>query len=144
LALQEDKLQDGFLILYGDSFLPIDLGPVWRRFDNGPEPALMTVVKNDDQWDRSNAVFDGQRVTHYEKGLAEKPREMHYIDYGLTALRRQVVAGEIPAGRPFDLAELFHALARDGRLAGYEVRQRFYEIGSPEGLSDFVKYVSQK
>lgn len=140
LALEGGKLQGDFLVLYGDSFLPIDFAPVWRRFNEGPEPALMTVLENDEQWDRSNVCFDGRRVTLYQKGLKEKPPEMRYIDYGLSAWRRHLVADEIPPDRSCDLAEVFHRLSLDGRLAGFEVHQRFFEIGSPEGLSDFVKY----
>jgi MurNAc alpha-1-phosphate uridylyltransferase len=144
LAFQENKLQEDFLILYGDSFLPIDFTPVWRRFKEGPEPALMTVLKNDEQWDQSNACFDGRRVTLYQKGLKTKPPEMRYIDYGLSAMQRRLVADEIPADAPCDLADIFHRLSVSGRLAGYEANQRFFEIGSPEGLSDFVNYIAKK
>ena len=144
LALQEGKLQEGFLVLYGDSFLPIDFAPVWRRFKEGPEPAVMTVLKNDEQWDQCNVCFDGRRVTLYQKGLNEKPPEMRYIDYGLSAWQRPLVADEIPPDAPCDLAEVFHRLSQDGRLAGYEAHQRFFEIGSPEGLSDFVNYIAKQ
>jgi len=145
LAFEQKKLQAGFFLLYGDSFLPIDFAPVWRRFEEGPEPALMTVLQNDGQWDASNACFDGQRVTLYQKGLgAQKPPEMRFIDYGLSALRRTVIEEEIPAGQRSDLSDVFHRLSRRGALAGFEVHSRFFEIGSPNGLSDFVDYIAQK
>ena len=140
LAFEKEKLQKNFFLMYGDSFLPIDFNPVWKRFLQGPEPALMTVVRNDERWDKSNACFDGNRVTLYKKGLSQKPPEMRYIDYGLSALQRSVVTDQIPSSKLSDLADLFHRLSRDGRLAGYEIHQRFFEIGSPQGLSDFVNY----
>ncbi len=145
LAFDRGKLQARFFLLYGDSFLPIHFAPVWRRFEEGPEPALMTVLLNDGQWDASNACFDGRRVTLYQKGLeAQKPSEMRYIDYGLSALNRSVVEEEIPAAQRTDLSDVLHRLSRRGDLAGYEVHERFFEIGSPEGLKDFVKYYAQK
>jgi len=145
LALDQDKLQDHFFILYGDSFLPIEFHPIALRFAKGPERALMTVIKNEGQWDESNACFDGRRVTLYQKGLgAKKPAEMHYIDYGLSILGRQIVEREIPSGVKLDLAEVFHRLSRQEALAGFEVHERFFEIGSPQGLADFVNYRAKK
>jgi NDP-sugar pyrophosphorylase family protein len=65
---------------------------------------------------------------------------MHYIDYGLSALR-----AELFDGRPevFDLSTLFHELSLAGRLSGFEVNERFYEIGSPAGLRDLERYLGQ-
>jgi NDP-sugar pyrophosphorylase family protein len=143
MALEAGKLQSRFLILYGDSFLPIDFQKVWDRFLQGPEPALMTVTKNENRWDESNACFDGRRVTLYQKGLRPKPSEMSFIDYGLSGLERSVIEKEIPPGRS-DLADLYHRLSTQGRLAGYAVEGRFFEIGSPGGLADFVDYIAKK
>ena len=56
-----------FGVLYGDSYLPIDLDPVWAAFDSSGCPALMTVLRNEDRWDRSNAVFADGRVINYDK-----------------------------------------------------------------------------
>ena len=64
---------------------------------------------------------------------------MQYIDYGLSVLRRDVI-GDI-AETVFDLSSVFHRLSIEGQLAGYEVTQRFYEIGSPEGLRDLEQYL---
>ena len=36
----------------------------------------------------------------------------------------------------FELADLLDNLSRKSRLAGHEVHQRFYEIGSPAGLAE--------
>jgi len=85
----------------------------------------MTVTKNENRWDESNAIFDGQRVTLYQKGLRPKPAGMDFIDYGLSALERSVVETEIPAGRS-DLADVYHRLSTQGRLAGYAVEDRFF------------------
>jgi len=65
---------------------------------------------------------------------------MQYIDYGLSVLRRDVIAGI--AETVFDLSAVFHRLSLEGQLAGFEVTERFYEIGSPEGLRDLEKYLA--
>ena len=69
---------------------------------------------------------------------------MEFIDYGISVLTRDVITREIPAGEVFDLAELLKRLSVQGRLKGYEVSERFYEIGSPQGLDDFEAYIRGK
>ena len=138
LACDEGVLEDVFFVLYGDSFLPIQFAPVWRRFQTSGAPALMTVLHNQGQWDRSNAVYRDGRVKLYQKRGSH--RDMAYIDYGLSVLRRELI--EHQAAPVFDLSDLFERLSITGRLAGYEVTQRFYEIGSPQGLQDLEEYLS--
>jgi NDP-sugar pyrophosphorylase family protein len=142
LALDEGALEESFLVTYGDSFLPIDFRDVYRAHANAGAPALMTVFRNDGRWDASNVIFDGRLVTLYDKQRQTRPAaDFTFIDYGLSALSRQVIADEIPAGGSADLAGLFHRLSVRGALAGLEVSQRFYEIGSPAGLEDFERWL---
>jgi NDP-sugar pyrophosphorylase family protein len=141
LALDERVLDESFFVLYGDSFLPVKFEPVWSAFEASGSPALMTVLKNQGRWDRSNVIYADGRVNLYAKN-ADPPTQsrMQYIDYGLTVLRRSVIAG-IPE-TVYDLSAVFHRLSLEGQLAGYEVRERFYEIGSPEGLRDLEEYLA--
>ena len=148
LAYQEGALEEAFLVTYGDSFLPVDFGQVYRAFTDAARPALMTVFRNDGRWDQSNVIFDGSLVTLYDKQRRMRPPEdFSYIDYGLSAMTRRVVSDEIPAagkpGEKADLADLFFALSRRGDLAGFEVSERFYEIGSPAGLQDLEQWLGK-
>jgi len=143
LALEAGALEESFLVTYGDSFLPIDFREVFRAHADAGTPALMTVFRNDSRWDSSNVIFDGRMVTLYDKQRRTRPAaDFAFIDYGLSVLSRQVIADEVPAGVA-DLAALFHALSVRGALAGFEVTQRFYEIGSPAGLEDFERWLKQ-
>lgn len=69
---------------------------------------------------------------------------MVHIDYGLSALTTEVVAASIPSAGRFDLAALFHALSVRGDLAGFEVKTRFFEIGSPAGLRELERLLSTR
>jgi MurNAc alpha-1-phosphate uridylyltransferase len=145
LALDEGALDEAFLVTYGDAFLPVDLADVWHRFRASGRPALMTVFRNEGRWDTSNVIFDGQRVTLYDKRHLTRPAaDFAYIDYGLSALDRRVVADEIPPAGKADLADLFHALSVRGDLAGLEVWERFYEIGSPAGLEELERWFARR
>jgi NDP-sugar pyrophosphorylase family protein len=144
-AYEQGALAEDFLVTYGDSYLPVDFGPVGRAFRASGRAALMTMFKNDGRWDSSNVVFDAAagKVTLYDKSHRLRPAgEFEYIDYGLSALRREVVVREIPPNVMYDLADLFHDLSLRGELAGLEVTERFYEIGSPAGLADLEAYLS--
>jgi NDP-sugar pyrophosphorylase family protein len=145
LALDEGVLDESFLVTYGDSFLPIDFGAVARGFRASGRPALMIVLKNEGRWDTSNVIFDGQRVTLYDKHHKMQPASaFSYIDYGLSAIERRVISDEVAPGVKADLADLFFALSTRGDLAGFEVAERFYEIGSPRGLEEFRRWVSAR
>lgn len=131
-------LGESFFVLYGDSYLDCDYRAVATTFAQSGHPALMTVFRNEGQWDLSNVEFDGKCILAYSK-TARTPR-MRYIDYGLGVFARAVFADR-PAGVAFDLAQVYEALAKDGRLAAFEVTQRFYEVGSFDGLAEFTRYL---
>ena len=127
-----------FFVLYGDSYLDVPMGDVWARFRESAQPALMTVYRNEGRWDTSNVVYDGTRVAYYSK--KDRRPEMAYIDFGLGLLSADLFDA-FPADQAFDLAEVYTGLAASGRLAGWESRRRFYEIGTPEGLADTDRFL---
>jgi len=126
-------LGEEFLVLYGDSYLPIDYAAVLASFHTSGQPGLMTVFHNEGAWDTSNVHFERGRIVRYDK--KDRVPEMRHIDYGLGAFRASVFA-ERPAGEAFDLADVQRGLVAKGALAGHEVFQRFYEAGSHSGLAE--------
>ena len=145
LAYDLGELEGAFFVLYGDSYLPIDYGAVESAWEKTSLPALMTVFRNEGQWDKSNAIYSDGKVVLYDKDRpADRVEEMRWIDYGLSVLGREVVGDYCVPGAVADLADLTRDLSREGKLAGYEVTQRFYEAGSPEGLADLERYLSDK
>jgi N-acetyl-alpha-D-muramate 1-phosphate uridylyltransferase len=144
LALDEGALEEAFFVLYGDSYLPADLRPIESAWEQTELPALMTVFRNEDQWDRSNAIYRDGLVVLFDKDRPpDSAAEMHWIDYGLSVLSREVIAERVPPDVGVtDLADLMRELSREGKLAGFEVSERFYEAGSPEGLRDLEQYLA--
>ncbi len=134
-------LPETFFVLYGDSYLPIDYQAVAGTFNEAGKPALMTVYANADAWDTSNVWFEQGRIRLYSK--REKLPEMRYIDYGLMVCKRQIF-DESPGDVPFELADTLESLSRKGQLAGQEVDRRFYEIGSPAGLAELDRLLSDR
>jgi NDP-sugar pyrophosphorylase family protein len=130
-----------FFVLYGDSFLPVSFSIVEQAYYDSDLPGLMTVYRNEGEWDTSNVVFNDGQVLEYNKA---KPRQaMAYIDYGLGVLSKSVVEHYCQE-KVFDLANVYKALANARQLAGFEVFERFYEIGSPDGLAQTEEYLRSK
>jgi N-acetyl-alpha-D-muramate 1-phosphate uridylyltransferase len=126
-------LGDAFFVLYGDSYLRCDFASVARTFEESRRPGLMTVYRNDNALEPSNVRFERGAVVEYDK-RARSPL-MRHIDYGLSVLSAAVVAS-YPEGERFDLSLIHQDLIAARQLAGFEVSERFFEIGSPEGLRD--------
>jgi len=134
-------LGDEFFVLNGDSYLPCSLAATQHAYRAARRPALMTVLRNDNRWDRSNVLYRDGELLDYDK---RTPREdMRHIDYGLAVLSQAVFA-PYRAARVLDLADLLRDLSRSGQLAAFEVSERFYEIGSPEGLRDAELFLSHR
>jgi MurNAc alpha-1-phosphate uridylyltransferase len=127
-------LGPAFFVMYGDSYLECDFGAIEASFRASGKAGLMTVHRNDDRWDRSNVEFEDGRIIRYDKVQRDSP--MHHIDYGLGVLTAEAFEPWTGHDEPFDLAAVYQALIAAGDLAGFEVPQRFYEIGSPEGLEE--------
>jgi NDP-sugar pyrophosphorylase family protein len=134
---------ESFGVINRDSYLSLDLSEVEAAFASSGCPALMTVMRNRNRWEASNAVYRNGRVVVYDKSRAAEWRDqMLWIDYGFAILSRKVVSDCIAPGEVADLADLMHDLSLAGRLAGHEVTERFYEIGSPQGLSDLERHLA--
>jgi NDP-sugar pyrophosphorylase family protein len=126
-----------FFVLYGDSYLPIDYPPVADFFRTNGKLGCMTVYRNDGRYDTSNVVFAENQIKVYDK--KNRVPEMRHIDYGLS-LFKAAAFETFPDDQPFDLADVMGRLVRAGQLAGFEVHERFYEIGSPAGLVELEKF----
>lgn len=134
-------LGEHFFILYGDSYLPINYAEVQAAFIDNNQLSLITVLKNKNQWDRSNVQFELGKLIEYNKDVTSS--SMNYIDYGLGVMRASALI-RYPNGEPFELSKVYYDLSLHKQLAGYEVSERFYEIGSYQGIADTQGYLLQK
>ena len=121
-----------FLVLYGDTYLRIDYAAASRAWLESRLPAMMTVLRNEGNWDTSNATYADGRVIAYDK---RAPRsDMRWIDYGLGGLEQRTL--DVTQPGTAELYDLYGQLAKDGLLFGYEASERFYEIGTPAALAE--------
>lgn len=131
-------LSEAFFVLYGDSYLSCDYAAVQKYFLRTGKQALMTVFQNEGRWDTSNVEFRDQTLVAYDK--KNRTERMQYIDYGLGMFHQSAFA-QVPDQTVYDLANLYQELLQNDELAGYEVTQRFYEVGSFTGIKELEYYL---
>jgi NDP-sugar pyrophosphorylase family protein len=134
-------LGDEFFVLYGDSYLPVEYLPVAEFFRRSGKLGCMTVFRNEGRYDTSNVVFRDGEIAVYDK--KNRRPEMRHIDYGLSLFKASVF-NSYPPDQPFDLAAVMGKLVQEKQLAGYEVPERFYEMGSPAGLAELEKILQPR
>jgi NDP-sugar pyrophosphorylase family protein len=134
-------LGDVFWVMYGDSYMDIDYEAVLSTFLRSGAHGLMTVIANHNRWDLSNVLFADGRLIRYDKRRPSS--EMCHIDYGVALLRSRALTTVATDG-PSDLADLYQWLVDEEQMVGYEVTQRFYEVGSPAGLEETRAYFQSR
>ncbi len=138
LKKAEALLNEVFFTMYGDSYLFLDFRATMRYFKSLNKLALMTVYKNYDQYARSNTVVEGNLVKKFSK--KERTEGMVYIEYGANIFNKEAL-NMIPENQFYSLDDLFHRLVEMDELLAFEVKERFYEIGSPQGVKEFEDYI---
>jgi NDP-sugar pyrophosphorylase family protein len=126
-------IDDNFFVIYGDSYLPCDYAAVQKAFSQQQKLGLMTVFHNEGKWDTSNVEYQNGAILNYDK--KNRNERMHYIDYGLGVFNKSAF-NAIPENTEYDLALLYQNLLKQNELAAYEITQRFYEVGSFNGIDE--------
>jgi len=141
LKQAQSLLDNYFLVINGDTYLPIDYREVEKAFLRCSKKALMVVYDNrDDTEVKNNVALDENLIVRkYDKKSSEPSSE--YVEAGALALRKEVL-DMIKEGDAISLeVGLYPGLIQQGELAAYIARQRFYDIGLPEQRRVFETFL---
>ena len=141
LKQAQTLLDDYFLVINGDTYLPIDYREVEKAFLRHGKKSLMVVYDNRDDTEVKNNVMldDNLMVKSYNKKNPD--RNFHYVEAGVLALKKEVL-NLLKEGIPVSLEEgLYPGLIRQGEMVAYIARQRFYDIGLPEQKKAFEEFL---
>jgi NDP-sugar pyrophosphorylase family protein len=133
-------LSENFFLMYGDSYLPYDYQKIERHFRDSVKLSLMVAYRNQNRFDKSNLLTQDGMIKLYDKTL--RGEKLEYIDAGLSILKKEVL-NLVPEEEPYDLEELYRTLISEEEMSAFEVKQRFYQIGSFEGLEEFKNLVEK-
>jgi NDP-sugar pyrophosphorylase family protein len=134
-------LGEKFMVLYGDSYLPVKYVRIIEAFIKNNYEAMITVYKNNSKHDKSNVKYLSDGSVYYKKNSSVKG--LNFIDYGLNFFSANVF-NNLPEIGFLDLSDVLANLSEKKRLASYEVFERFYEIGSLQGIKDLGKFLREK
>jgi NDP-sugar pyrophosphorylase family protein len=141
-AIDNGLTEEAFFVLYGDSYLDVDLRKVWEQFQQTKLPT-MTVFRNDGNWDTSNVLMQDNKISLFEKNREDYADiGMKYIDYGISILPKSIILKTVPSRQITDLADVYHDLSLNNQLLAFEATNRFFEIGSPTGHADLERYLA--
>jgi len=144
LKQAQNLLDDYFLVINGDTYLPIDCTEVTESFIRCGKKALMVVYDNRENTGVRNNVALGtdDLVARYDK---EKPDpRLKYVEAGILVLSRGVL-DIIEEGSSGSLEkQLYPALIKQKEMTAFVTGQRFYDIGTPKRLKYFEDFLSRK
>jgi NDP-sugar pyrophosphorylase family protein len=146
-ALREARplLDESFLVIYGDSYLPIKYSGLGRRLAMTAASGVIAVYRDPSgQTNVScNVALDTDgTVLRYDKQASADDRELQYVEAGVLALRRSVLDLIPPAGASSLEEQVFPILIERRRLLGFRTNQRFYDMGTPERLHAIEAYLA--
>jgi N-acetyl-alpha-D-muramate 1-phosphate uridylyltransferase len=136
------KLQNHFLVMYGDSYLPIDFKRMAEWIQEKHISSAMSVFRNEGRWDHSNTQVKSGLVSFYSKTAL--PGECSFIDYGLLFFHKETILKYLGHPMPLDLSTIQKQLVEAHEMAAYEVTERFYEVGKPEGLAELESFLGRQ
>jgi len=135
-----DFLADEFFLMYGDSYVPVDFQAITSHFKKFNKKSLMVIYKNADRFDKSNIEIEQDLIKSYDK---KNNQGMLFIDAGVSLLKKEILR-LIPPSRNFPLERIYQHLIKEKEMLAYQMRERFYQIGSFEGLEEFKSLIKSR
>lgn len=137
-------LDSHFLVLNGDTYLPIDYHEIEKEYLRADYKAMAVVYNNKVATKvKNNIALDNNRVVlRYDK-QGTSPG-LGYVDAGVVMLGKEAL-DYVPKGIPVSLEDgIYRPLIARGELAAFITGQRFYDIGTPEQRSIFEELVGER
>jgi NDP-sugar pyrophosphorylase family protein len=137
----EPLLGDAFFVTYGDAYLRADYRGIMRALLESDRLGVMAVYENHGRYGRSDVVVRDGRVVRYDKkGQGDG---MSWVNFGVSALRKRALT-LVPSGRECGEEEFYGELIKRDELLAFPVEERFYEIGTPDSLKEFERFISSQ
>lgn len=141
LKKAEELIETEFLMINGDTYLPVDYSALVQEFFRRKKKSLVTVFENRMNIPLKNnvTVDENLNIIRYDK-RSDDP-ELNYIESGVSVFSKEILK-YIKKGEVVSLEEeIYPILIKEGEMTGFVIYQRPYDIGTPEGLEEFEKTV---
>jgi NDP-sugar pyrophosphorylase family protein len=138
-ALKNAKkfLKNEFVLLFGDTFQDIDFNKMEKQFRKSKKLAMVVAYDNGKKVAKNNFKIKNKLVLKYvKKGC----RECNFVDAGTIMMKKEVLK-MIPTGKVSLEKEIYPKLIAKKQLAAFCTRERYYDIGTPERIKKFERYL---
>jgi NDP-sugar pyrophosphorylase family protein len=139
-------LDERFLLIYGDSLLPVEYAAFGRRLEDSAALGVIAVYQDaaGETTVPPNVALDRSGlVARYDKAAAGDPA-LEYIEAGVSCFRQEVL-DLLPSSGAVSLEQcVFPRLIEQRRLAGLPSSERFYDIGTPERLRAIEAFLRER
>ena len=154
IKLAQNLLADDFMVINGDTYLPIDYNDVYNKYKESNKLGLMVVYDNSDNVAENNILLDenGLVSAYLKKEQLKKGDELdkieaqkenkhfQYVDAGVYVFSKKILEN-VKEGLFFSLEkDIYPKLIEERQLQGYVTSQRYYDMGTPERL-DLIRKV---
>ena len=139
-----ELLAENFLLIYGDSYLPIQYTEVLELLSECGTQGAMVVYDNRRENTGVNnniAVDDDGYVVRYDKQVASDP-ELTHVEAGVLAFDRSILDRLSDAEKISLEQEIFPRLIADHQMVAFPTSQRFYDIGTPDRLQTIERLLT--
>ncbi len=147
LCAASSFLEEEFLLLYGDSYLPTVYSEVISALRFANAVGVISAYKDTDSVTgvEANVVMGSDnRVTNYSKSPEETDKCFTHIEAGVSAYKKDVLA-YISSSQGDSLeTHVLPQMIASNALYGIEVNQRFFDIGTPTRLVDFERWLESR
>ncbi|MBI2075760.1 MAG: NTP transferase domain-containing protein [Candidatus Aenigmarchaeota archaeon] len=128
-------LEDVFLVLNGDTYLPIDYNALIDKFRRDGKDALMTVYDNNENIRPNNVCIRDGEITEYNN--AEPKPYFTHLDAGVSIFKKSVFSIGV---QRFSLEkDVYPQLISARQLGNVVSGQRFFDIHTLERLENIRK-----
>jgi NDP-sugar pyrophosphorylase family protein len=136
-----DKLQDYFLLIYGDNYWPIELDAMWYNYQKTGSRVSTTVFSNkygtgEYGFENNVVVGQGAQVINYDK--ERESHEANGIDIGYFLVEKDALDQQMPGNVSFEV-DILPQLIRKKQLSAYVTDNQYYYITNMKTLNDFEK-----
>ena len=139
----EELLDDTFLLMYCDNYLPLNLKQYVNFHNKQKTQATVMVYTNKDCFSKNNIIVNENGfVVKYDK--TRKDKNLNGVEIGFFILDKRKIFGMMP-DRNFSFEkEIIPPLIQEHNLSGFLTDHRYYSIGNLERLKITEEFLYPK
>lgn len=135
----KELLNDHFMLLYSDNFVPFNLEKAYECYIQ-KNVKLSFVVQS--KISGNIRLREDGIVDIYDKSRSASNLDM--VELGYMIVSKKVFEYYPPNDKNIDFYQIIDSLAKEKQLAGFEIRDKYYSISDPERLNKMRNYLTPK